>query len=296
MLDKGLLNIRRPIFSGLNLGWSLGLVRLLGLKVRTIAIRGCSVHRKGIVSCEHPVTDLSRSSSLPEIPQDAGILNSEDYELSDVDLKLGDWNIPKVLRTLKWSEVDFPPSWTLENENYPLQIQNPDQNPDLDFVQQLADGTVRLSFDQSRFRTPLGVELQGVKTRSQVSTPCYTAKQDSVIDQDDDNSQNTPSLSKTDMEDPYQYEAHKSQVNHEILVIKKDFTPDLVALGKEFDSEENRIKREAYRAYHTLDQKKEVLEKWQEFMKEISSNVPFFEYFENHFEWHKKSCVITKAN
>ena len=26
------------------------------------------------------------------------------------------------------------------------------------------------------------------------------------------------------------------------------------------------------------------------------SNVPFFEYFENHFEWHKKSCVITKTN
>ena len=31
-------------------------------------------------------------------------------------------------------------------------------------------------------------------------------------------------------------------------------------------------------------------------MKEISSNVPFFEYFENHFEWHKKSCVVTKTN
>ena len=31
-------------------------------------------------------------------------------------------------------------------------------------------------------------------------------------------------------------------------------------------------------------------------MKEISSNVPFFEYFKNHFEWHKKSCVITKTN
>ena len=31
-------------------------------------------------------------------------------------------------------------------------------------------------------------------------------------------------------------------------------------------------------------------------MKEISANVPFFEYFENHFEWHRKSCVITKTN
>ena len=31
-------------------------------------------------------------------------------------------------------------------------------------------------------------------------------------------------------------------------------------------------------------------------MKEISNNVPFFEYFENHFEWHKKNCVVTKTN
>ena len=60
----------------------------------------------------------------------------------------------QVPKTLKWSDVTFPENWTLENENYPLQIQNPSQNPDLDFVQQLADGTVRLSFDQSRFSIP----------------------------------------------------------------------------------------------------------------------------------------------
>ena len=65
------------------------------------------------------------------------------------------------------------------------------------------------------------------------------------------------------------------------MVIKKDITLDLVALGKEFDFEKNRVKREAYRANHTKEQKVEVLEKWQEFMKEISSNVHFFEYFEN---------------
>ena len=31
-------------------------------------------------------------------------------------------------------------------------------------------------------------------------------------------------------------------------------------------------------------------------MKEILANVSFFEYFESHFEWYKKSCVITKTN
>ena len=57
----------------------------------------------------------------------------------------------QVPKTLQWSEVTFPENWTLENENYPFQIQDPARNLDLDFVQQLADGSVRLSFDQSRF-------------------------------------------------------------------------------------------------------------------------------------------------
>ena len=77
------------------------------------------------------------------------------------------------------------------------------------------------------------------------------------------------------------------------MVIKKDFKPNLVALRKEFDSERNKIKREAYRANHTKKQKVEVFQKWPKFMKEISSNVPFFEYFANHFEWHKKSLCVT---
>ena len=63
----------------------------------------------------------------------------------------------QVSRTLKWTKVSFPQDWTLQNENYSFQIQHPTQTPDLDFVQQLTDGTVRLSFDQSRFRLPLGL-------------------------------------------------------------------------------------------------------------------------------------------
>ena len=95
------------------------------------------------------------------------------------------------------------------------------------------------------------------------------------------------------MEDPFQQE---TEIDHQLMVIRKEFTPDMDALGKEFDLEKNRVKREAYRANHTREQKKEVLKKWKESMKETSSNVHFFEYFENHFEWHKKSCVITKTN
>ncbi|KAK9988116.1 hypothetical protein SO802_028355 [Lithocarpus litseifolius] len=212
----------------------------------------------------------------------------------------------QVPRTLRWDEISFPDDWKLHNENHPLLIQEPDQDPELDFVQQLADGSVSLSFDKSRFRSPLddyklrppidlsrfpsqqppillrdrpvsqasssrplapfprsrrdlGPEFQGVKTRSQVSTPCYTAKQDSVVDQDDNNNPKVGSPSGTDMEDPYRDNIE----DFELKVLKKDFEPDMVYLGKEFDLEENRVKREAYRANHTKEQKKEVLEAWK---------------------------------
>ncbi|KAK9997030.1 hypothetical protein SO802_021716 [Lithocarpus litseifolius] len=178
-------------------------------------------------------------------------------------------------------------NWTLENENYPFQIQNPEQNPDLDFVQQLAYGTVRLSFDQSRFRTPLheprfrspidlhqpsrqppillkdrpasqasssrplvpflrskrdlGVELQGVKTRSQVSIPCYTAKHDSVVDQDDDNSRHTPSPYKTDMEDPYQIPSEEEKLVKKVIEQNNYTNLCLGVIGKQLDKVEDKM-------------------------------------------------------
>ena len=52
----------------------------------------------------------SRSSIppfIPEIPQEDGVINLEDYQLSDLDLKLGDWNIPKM----PISEIYMSSSW-----------------------------------------------------------------------------------------------------------------------------------------------------------------------------------------
>ena len=52
----------------------------------------------------------SHRSSLPEIPQEEGILNSEELELSDLDLKLGDWNIPRFP-----THQIYKSSWSLTN-------------------------------------------------------------------------------------------------------------------------------------------------------------------------------------
>ena len=95
------------------------------------------------------------------------------------------------------------------------------------------------------------------------------------------------------MRDPIQQEP---EYDYQLMMLTKEFIPDMDALEKDFNSEKNRVKREAYRVNHTRDQKLEVLEKWKLFMKEVKADYPFFEYFEKHFNWHKKNCVISKTN
>ena len=54
----------------------------------------------------------SRSTSLPEIPKQSGVINSEEYEIPGLDLKLGEWNLPKVpiknfYKTSTWNFNSF---------------------------------------------------------------------------------------------------------------------------------------------------------------------------------------------
>ena len=51
-------------------------------------------------------------SSIPEIPtKDTGILNSESYKIPDLDLNLGDCNIPKVP-----TNQIYKSSWSLKKK------------------------------------------------------------------------------------------------------------------------------------------------------------------------------------
>ena len=53
------------------------------------------------------------------------------------------------------------------------------------------------------------------------------------------------------MRDPFQPE---TEIDHQLMVIRKVFTPNMDALGKEFESKGNKAKREDYRANHTREQ------------------------------------------
>ena len=51
----------------------------------------------------------NQPTSIPDIPADVGAINSETYELSDLDLDIGDWNIPKVA-----TSQFYKSSWSLK--------------------------------------------------------------------------------------------------------------------------------------------------------------------------------------
>ena len=99
---------------------------------------------------------------------------------------------------------------------------------------QCSSSRTRAPFPTSR--KDLGTQFQGVKDHSQVSTPCYTAKQDSVADQEEDsNSQDSlkpPSPSGSDFRNPIQQEP---EYDHQLLVLTKEFIPDMDMLEKEFN-------------------------------------------------------------
>jgi hypothetical protein len=50
----------------------------------------------------------------------------------------------RIPRMVKWSEINLPIEWLLENVSQPAKIANGDTN--LDYIQQYLDGTVKISF------------------------------------------------------------------------------------------------------------------------------------------------------
>ena len=90
-------------------------------------------------------------------------------------------------------------------------------------------------------------------------------------------------------------EAIEDQEPLNIMVLTKEFDPNLEELGKDFTSEENKAKRAAYKANYTREQKQKVYDAWVLFMRDLSRNVPFFIYFEMYYGKRKQFCVLTKA-
>ena len=210
----------------------------------------------------------------------------------------------QVPRSINWKDINLPNDWLLENENHPRKVQNNAIN--LERIQEYLDGSVRISFDQPRFRNlhirddsksrddnksqtsystrkdddlipRRNLKLKEIDTTSQVSKPCYTA----TSNFNDDEDQHSPT--QTDFE--------TGSVNHQLLTINKDYKTDMIKLGEDFESKENRTKRRAYREKYSPREKDKIIRKWKTLMNEIRTDIKFFDYLDNYY---KKINVLTK--
>ena len=72
-------------------------------------------------------------------------------------------------------------------------------------------------------------------------------KQDSIVDEEENQSSHSQ-FSPT----PIDFKQTEALIGHQLNVMKNEFVPNLKALGDEFESERNRVKRETYKVSHTL--------------------------------------------
>ena len=108
----------------------------------------------------------------------------------------------QVPKTILWKDISLPSQWILQNEMPSRPVSNNIMN--LNNIQQYLDASVRISFDEAKFRSPLALEnlsnssvtsrsipatrkyidllsktstqnikLKGVIEKGQVSHPCY---------------------------------------------------------------------------------------------------------------------------
>ena len=87
----------------------------------------------------HKVCQIHQDSSSPRVPEST---SSPDETLLSTDSCCKNKTIEVLPKQGELYQIKEPER---KSQSDTLQIQNPAQNPDLDFVQQLADGTVRLS-------------------------------------------------------------------------------------------------------------------------------------------------------
>ena len=84
--------------------------------------------------------------SLNKSPKDKTVL---------IQRNTSDANI-QVPKTILWKYISLPRQWILPNEMPPRPVTNNIMN--LNNIQQYLDGSVIISFDEARFRTPLALE------------------------------------------------------------------------------------------------------------------------------------------
>ncbi|KAG7995198.1 hypothetical protein I3843_01G096800 [Carya illinoinensis] len=185
----------------------------------------------------------------------------------------------KVPTMIYWKDIYLPNEWILNQEVPPAPILT--AKPDLDYIQQYLDGTVKISFDPtpatsfrrnsfagSRSSFNLAAE-DWLSTCSQITSAFYSAKDvetskgKSIKEEANKDDEDTLTLSPTASDMAASIAPLPSQLN---VINRNYFEIDLISLFKDYNSKENRDKRKTYHATFSNLEKSRVRCKWKEKM------------------------------
>ncbi|KAG7956032.1 hypothetical protein I3843_11G104300 [Carya illinoinensis] len=211
----------------------------------------------------------------------------------DANVITPDANV-KVPTMIHWKDISLPNEWILNQEVPPAPILT--AKPDLDYIQQYLDGTVKISFDPtpatSFRRNFFAGSRSSFNPAAEDSKDVETSKGKSIKEEANKDDEDTSTLSPTASDMAASIAPLPSQLN---VINRNYFEIDLISLFKDYDSKENRDKRKTYHATFSNLEKSHVKRKWKEKMNTEQKHILFFDFLENYYV-SKNSLNVLKTD
>ncbi|KAG7967625.1 hypothetical protein I3843_08G108200, partial [Carya illinoinensis] len=194
-------------------------------------------------------------------------------------------------KMLFWKDVTLPDEWVLKQELPPREVSA--QNSDLKYIQQYLDGTKKKFFrwelQPKEGPSDQDIKLEGISTRSQVTSAYYSTKDDlkskgksikEEVQVEDDAESTSPTAS--DMVAPIHpslcvLDKALDDLDSELLVI------DMINLHADFMSKENHDKQKTYHRIYSISEKQKIRKEWKKKMYKDNKHILFFDFLENHY-------------
>ncbi|KAG7951776.1 hypothetical protein I3843_12G026300 [Carya illinoinensis] len=208
----------------------------------------------------------------------------------------------KVPTIIHWKDISLPNEWILNQEVPSAPILT--AKPDLDYIQQYLDGTVKISFDPTLATSFRRNSFAGSRSSfNPAAEDCERRDQNLNIFLKDSTKAAQPEEANKDHEDTSTLSPTASDMAASIaplpsqlnVINRNYFEIDLISLFKDYNSKENHDKRKTYHTTFSNLEKSRVKRKWKEKMNTEQKHIIFFDFLENYYV-SKNSFNVLKTD
>ncbi|KAI8535201.1 hypothetical protein RHMOL_Rhmol10G0155500 [Rhododendron molle] len=195
----------------------------------------------------------------------------------------------QVPRTISWNDIKLPTSWVSENDSYPNKMQN--NTIDVDYIKQYLDGTVRISFDQQRVKSPVKLKELDRSNSSIVSKPCYTAHEEF---DNEETSLDLDELTPNDSVSQQGIDPSLGVLNKTCNHIKFDIDYD--RLYNDYNSRKNKQNKDAFCNKYPAEQCANIISEWEQYVENNNIEIYFFDWLKYFYKPKiTKNCKILSS-